>query len=150
MFLPAMLERNYGKILNVGSTVSFTPGPGDAVYCATKAYVLSFSEGIAEELRDTGVTVTTLCPGPTKTEFAERAHMTDAKIFQRRLSTAAQVAQAGYQALMRGRTTVVVGAANKLLVLSVRFSPRSLVTRIARTLLGKAHKTAQSRVSPAN
>jgi short-subunit dehydrogenase len=135
LFLPAMLTRNFGRILNVGSTVSFLPGPGDAVYCATKAYVLSFSEAIAEELRGTGVTVTTLCPGPTKTEFAARADMTDSKIFQGRVSSAQEVAEAGYRALMHGRTTAVVGWANKLLIFSLRFSPRSVVARISKSLL---------------
>jgi uncharacterized protein len=150
LFLPAMLERRFGKILNLASTAAFSPGPGDAVYCATKAYVLSFSEALAEELRGTGVTVTTLCPGPTKTEFAERADMTDAKIFQGRLSSADEVAQAGYEALMRGRANVIVGLANKLLILSIRFSPRTLVTRIAKTLLGRARQTARATVSQSN
>ena len=147
LFLPAMLNRNYGKILNVGSTAAFIPGPLDAVYCATKAYVLSFSEAIAEEVRGTGVSVTTLCPGPTRTEFAERSDMTDTKIFKGRLSSAAEVAQEGYGALMRRRRTLVVGLANKLLVFSLRFSPRNLVARVAKSLLSDTH---QARVHPAH
>jgi hypothetical protein len=132
LFLPGMLKRKFGKILNLASTASFTPGPGDAVYCATKAYVLSFSEAVAEELRGTGATVTALCPGPTRTEFAERADMADTKIFQGRLSSAAEVARAGYRALMQEQAIVVVGRTNKLLIFSLRFSPRNLVTRIAK------------------
>lgn len=145
-----MLKRNFGKILNVASTASFTPGPLDAVYCASKAYVLSFSEAIAEEVRGTGVSVTTLCPGPTKTGFAERADMTDTKIFQGRLSSASEVAQEGYRALMRERRTVVVGLANKLLVFSLRFSPRNLVARVAKSLLSRTVSAQQTRVRPAH
>ena len=137
LLLPAMMQRRSGKILNLGSTGSFAPGPLNAVYCATKAYVLSFSEALAEELRGTGVTVTALCPGATKTEFAERAGMTDTNIFQGRLGTAAQVARAGYRALMRGDTSVVVGLANKLQVLSTRFAPRSAVARISKRIMGR-------------
>jgi short-subunit dehydrogenase len=82
LLLPAMIIRKSGKILNVGSTGSFVPGPLNAVYCATKAYVLSFSDAIAEELKGTNVTVTTLCPWATKTEFAQRASIEDIKLFQ--------------------------------------------------------------------
>jgi uncharacterized protein len=82
LLLSGMLERNSGNILNIGSTASFAPGPFVAVYSATKAYVLSFSEALAEELKGTGVTVTVLCPGSTETEFAERAKMTESRIFQ--------------------------------------------------------------------
>jgi short-subunit dehydrogenase len=141
LFLPGMLKRQFGRILNVGSTASFATGPGDAVYCASKAYVLSFSEAIAEELRGTGVTVTTLCPGATKTEFAERAHMTDVRMFQGQLWSPAEVAQAGYRALMRGRTSVVVGTANKLMVFSLRFTPRNLVARIGKSILSREGNT---------
>jgi uncharacterized protein len=150
LFLPAMLKRNSGKILNVASTAAFTPGPFDAVYCASKAYVLSFSEAIAEEVRGTGVSVTTLCPGPTKTEFAKRAEMTNTKIFQGRLSSAAEVAEEGYRALLQGRTTVVVGLANRLMVFSLRFSPRNLVARVAKSLLSRTVNTQPARVRPAH
>ena len=149
LFLPAMLQRNSGKILNVASTAAFTPGPYAAVYCASKAYVLSFSEALAEELRGTGVSVTTLCPGPTRTQFAERADMTETKIFQGRLSSAREVADAGYNALMQERTTLVVGLANRLLVFSVRFSPRTVVARVARNLLSRA-PSPQPKVRPAH
>jgi short-subunit dehydrogenase len=135
LVLPSMITRRSGKILNVGSTASFAPGPFSAVYGASKAYVLSFSEALAEELRGTGVTVTTLCPGPTKTEFAERAHLTGTNLFHGRLSSAADVARAGYRALMRGQTTVVVGLANRLLVLTIRLSPRALVAKVSRRML---------------
>jgi hypothetical protein len=150
LFLPGMLERKFGKILNLASTASFTPGPGDAVYCATKAYVLSLSEAIAEEVRGTGVTVTALCPGPTKTEFAERADMADTKIFQGSLSSAGEIARSGYRALMKGQTIVVAGWNNKLLIFSLRFSPRSLVTRIAKSLLSKDANISPAAIRPAH
>lgn len=132
LLLPGMLERKHGKILNVGSTGSFVPGPLNAVYCATKAYILSFSEAIAEELKETSVTVTTLCPGATKSEFAQRANMEDVAIFQGKLMEASEVAKIGYNALMRGKTTIVAGCANKLTVLSLRFLPRSMVAKMVK------------------
>lgn len=150
LFLPAMLKRNSGKILNVASTAGFTPGPYSAVYCASKAYVLSFSEAIAEEVRGTGVTVTTLCPGPTKTQFAERANMRNTKIFQGRLSSAVEVADAGYRGLFQGRTTLIVGRMNKLLIFSLRFSPRHLITRVAKTLLSSTISKSQAKERPAH
>lgn len=137
LLLPGMLKNNYGKILNVGSTGSFASTPLNAVYCATKAFVLSFSEAIAEELRGTGVTVTTLCPGATKTEFARRAKMEDTKLFQGNLMDAKKVAVMGYHALMRGKTSVITGCANKLTVFSLRFTPRNMVTKIGRSLLSR-------------
>ena len=81
LFLPPMVQRNRGRVMNVASTAAFQPGPLMAVYYATKAYVLSFTEAIADELRDSGVTLTALCPGPTRTEFAEIAKMTNSKLF---------------------------------------------------------------------
>jgi uncharacterized protein len=149
LFLPAMLQRNSGKILNVASTAAFTPGPYSAVYCASKAYVLSFSEALAEELRGTGISVTTLCPGPTRTQFAERADMTETKIFQGRLASAREVAEAGYNALMQERTTLVVGLTNRLLVFSLRFSPRTLVASVAKNLLSRA-QNPQASIRPAH
>lgn len=137
LLLPGMLERRHGKILNIGSTGSFVPGPLVAVYCATKAYILSFSEALAEELKGTGVTVTTLCPGSTKSEFAQRANMLDVAIFQGKLMDAKEVAQIGYNALMRHKTTVVAGCANKLTVFSLRFTPRSRVAKMVKGMMSR-------------
>lgn len=137
LFARDMAGWGHGRILNVASTASFSPAPFVSVYGATKAFVLSFSEAIAEELRGTGVTVTALCPGPTESEFAERAAMLDTKIFRGRLMSARQVATIGYKALMRGRTTVVTGLANQVLVWSMRLSPRAMVARIAKGLMSK-------------
>jgi uncharacterized protein len=137
LFVRDMIQRGSGRILNLGSTGSFAPAPLDSLYAASKAFVLSFSEAIAEELKGTGVTVTVLCPGPTQTEFAIRANMSDTKIFSGRLMSAQQVASIGYRALMCGDTTVVTGLANKIQVWSMRFAPRSFVRRIAKGLMSR-------------
>lgn len=115
LLLPGMLERGQGKILNVASTGSFCPGPLNAVYCATKAYVLSFSEAIAAELDGSGVTVTALCPGATNTEFVTRHGLQDVRLFQNMMD-AGRVAEIGYQALMEDRAVVVAGWGNRFQV----------------------------------
>jgi short-subunit dehydrogenase len=135
LFLPQMLKRGRGRILNVASIAAFQPGPLMAVYYASKAYVLHFSEALASELRGTGVTVTVLCPGPTETGFKERAGIGDNWLFRkRRMMTARRVAEVGYAALMRGRRLVVPGFRNKLLIHSVRLAPRRIVTAAVRLL----------------
>lgn len=137
LFLPSMLKKGHGKILNVASTAAFQPGPLMAVYYATKAYVLSFSEAIAEELRGTGVTVTTLCPGPTDTGFKEAAKLEESKLFKTGVMSAATVAEAAYKGMMKGTRIVIPGATNWILVESVRFLPRHLVTKIVKQVQGK-------------
>jgi uncharacterized protein len=129
--LPGMVASKRGGILNVASTAAFEPGPLMAVYYATKAYVLSLSEALSEELRGTGVSVTALCPGPTASGFQARAAMEASKLVKgKRLMDAASVAQAGYEGFRRGAAVVIPGLQNRLLVQSVRFTPRRLVTRI--------------------
>ncbi len=133
LFLPAMIKRKSGKILNVASTAAFQPGPLMSVYYASKAYVLSFSEALSEELRDTGVTVTALCPGPTKTDFAATAQVGHSRLFTLfGVADAASVAEFGYQAMMQGKRVAIPGIRNKLVAESHRFFPRNLVTRVAR------------------
>jgi hypothetical protein len=132
--LPAMIARKRGRILNVASTAAFQPGPLMALYYASKACVLSFSEAIANELQGTGVTVTCLCPGPTQTEFAARARIEKTRLFKLGAMTSIDVARAGLQGMLRGHTLVIPGFKNKLLAQSVRFSPRKLVTAIARKI----------------
>src|SRR5205807_4727556 len=132
--LPGMLARKRGRIMNVASTAGFQPGPLMAVYYATKAYVIMFSEAIANELKGTGVTVTCLCPGATATQFAARANMEQSRLFKLGAMRSADVAQAGYKGMMAGKTLVIPGLLNKTLALSVRFSPRKLVTAISRSL----------------
>ena len=131
-FLPGMVARGRGRIVNVASTAAFQPGPYMAVYYATKAYVLSFSEALAQELSDTGVTVTALCPGPTVTEFQAAAGLEDTLLFRGPLvMKAAKVARVGWAAAKRGKRVVIPGLANRLLKETVRFSPRRLVTAAA-------------------
>ena len=127
LILPGMVQRGHGRILNVASTGAFQPGPLMAVYYATKAYVLSFSEALASELANTGVTVTCLCPGPTRTEFQERAGMSNMWLTsQPMMASSADVARAGYQGLKRGKRVVIPGLLNKMLAFSVRLAPRWL------------------------
>lgn len=129
-FLPGMLARRSGTILNVASTAAFLPGPLMATYYASKAYVLSFSEALAEEVRGTGVTVTALCPGPTRTDFHRQAAMRDSRMLRYRLAMdAAAVARAGYRGMQRGRRVVVPGRANWLMTQAVRAAPRALLAR---------------------
>ena len=121
-----------GRILNVASTAAFQPGPLMAVYYATKAYILHFSEAIANELQGSGVTVTCLCPGATSTEFHKRANATGMRLLKMGSMDARTVAEDGYRALLTGKPVVISGFKNWLVAQSVRFSPRRLVTAIAR------------------
>ncbi|HKD19239.1 MAG TPA: SDR family oxidoreductase [Thermoanaerobaculia bacterium] len=133
--LPGMLERRRGRILNLASTAAFQPGPLMAVYYATKAYVLSFSEALANELSGTGVTVTALCPGPTITEFQKTAGAAETALFTGPLvMDAATVARAGYRGMRRGQRLVIPGIANNVLVQALRVSPRRLATAIIRRI----------------
>ena len=138
LFSRDMVEKGRGKILNIASTGAFSPTPLNAIYCATKAYVLSFSEAIARDLEGTGVTVTCLCPGATETQFAERAGIENIRLFQAFVMDAREVARAGYRGLISSKTTVVPGLYNKILVSSVRFIPRRVVTRLGKQLMSRA------------
>jgi hypothetical protein len=133
-----MIQRHRGGVLNVGSTAAFQAGPFMAVYYATKAYVVSFSEALADELASTGVAVTCLCPGPTVTEFAETAKMGDALLFRLQTMTAQAVAQIGYRAFRRGKLLVVPGWINYLGATGARLVPRSVARGIARRLQWKS------------
>jgi short-subunit dehydrogenase len=130
--LPAMLARKNGKILNIASVAAFMPGPLMAVYYATKAYVLSLSEALAEETRNSGVSVTALCPGPTATGFDKKANLGTSALFTNRLMTAEKVAATGYKGLMKGKAIVVPGLRQKIMVCLIRLSPRVLVRRVVR------------------
>ena len=120
-----------GKILNVASTAAFQPGPLMATYYASKAYLLWFSEGIKEELKEEDVTVTALCPGPVDTGFQERADMEESNIAKGSLQDPVKVAEAGYKGMMKGKTMVIPGMRYKLLPLLVRLTPRSITRKIA-------------------
>lgn len=130
--LPTMLARNNGKILNIASVAAFMPGPLMAVYYATKAYVLSLSEALAEETRNTEVSVTALCPGPTATSFDKKANLGASALFTNKLMTAESVASEGYKGLMKGKAVVVPGLRQKIMVCLIRFSPRWLVRKVVK------------------
>lgn len=133
LLVPGMVTLGRGRILNVASTAAFAPGPFMAVYYATKAYVVSFSEALGEELRGSGVTVTVLCPGPTRTEFQEMAGMDNARLFKSFVvMDAAPVARAGYRGMMAGKRMVVPGIMNRVLPAVIRFSPRGMVVRVSK------------------
>ena len=135
LLVPGMLRRRFGRVLNVASTAAFLPGPYMAGYYASKAYLLSFSQAIAEELDGTGVTVTTLCPGPTRTGFAAAAHADGTRLFRSlTVMDAPAVARIGYAGMQRGRRVVVAGLANRLLIESARLAPRALLVWLARRL----------------
>jgi short-subunit dehydrogenase len=131
LFLPGMLERGHGRILNTASIAGFEPGPSLAVYHATKAFVLSLSESLATELKDTGVTLTALCPGATDTDFFEKADMVNTRIFQKGSVMAPQdVASAAYKALMQGDRVVITGGVNKAIVYSRHLMPESAQAKV--------------------
>lgn len=137
--LPGMVSRKRGRVMLVSSTAAFQPGPNMAVYCASKAYVLSLGEAIARELRGTGVTVTTLCPGATHSEFAKVSGAESLPLFRSALvprMSAASVASTGYNALVRGKPVVITGVVNKLVAFSGRVFPRAVVFPVVRLLLG--------------
>ena len=134
LFLPEIIKRNHGGIINVASTAGFLPGPNMAVYYATKAYVLSFTEALAEELSDTGVTITCLAPGPTATGFGADSGMAEARLFRLGTMDARSVAQTGYEGFRRGSVVVIPGLANKATIQSLRVSPRMAVRKLVKYL----------------
>jgi len=136
LFMPHLLD-NKGKVMNVASTAAFQPGPYMAVYYATKAYVLSFSEAIAHELKPCGVSVTALCPGPTESGFQDAADMHHSKLVKgKHMPSSAVVAEYGYQAMMSGKRVAVQGMVNKVMAQSVRFTPRRVITSVVAAISG--------------
>jgi short-subunit dehydrogenase len=132
LFLPPMRRRGHGKILNMASIGAFMPGPLMAAYFASKAYVLSLSEALSNELRGTGVTVTAVCPGPTRTRFAQRARLIDTKAFRGRLMEPADVAREGFDALMKGKTVMIPGLKHRLQLFPTPLVPRRVLAYFAR------------------
>ncbi len=130
LFLPGMIQRGRGGVLNVGSTAGFQPGPGMAVYYATKAFVLSFTEALAEELAGTGVGATCLAPGPTETGFGADSGMGETLIFKLGMMDAATVARIGYRAYRRRKPLVISGWTNRIGAFLVRLAPRALVRKV--------------------
>ncbi len=134
-FLPGMIQRCSGKILNVASTAAFQPGPWMATYYASKAFVLFFSEALHEELQGTGVTVTALCPGATRTEFQSRAGVANTHLFRGPfVMDAGVVAKVGFDGLMAGKAVVIPGVKNKIMVFAERFGSRALIRKIVRRI----------------
>jgi short-subunit dehydrogenase len=135
LYLAAMMAAGSGKVMSVASRAAFQPGPLLAIYYATQSFVLSFSEAIANELEGSGVTVTALSPGPAATGFQERGHLQNSGLVKgKNIMDARTAAEAGYRGLMAGKTVVIPGLGNKLLAQSVRFSPRTMVTKVVRKM----------------
>ena len=134
LFLPEMIRLRTGRILNIASTAAFVPGPFMALYYASKAFVLSFSEALANEVQGAGVTVTVLCPGPTRTEFAQAAGIGDSDLFHGRTMGAAEVARIGYDAMMAGKSSVIAGARNRWMIRGTRLVARSFAAAQTRKL----------------
>ncbi len=137
LFLPDMINKGRGKILNVASTASFQPGPTMSVYFATKAYVLSFSEAVNNEVREKGITVTALCPGSTDSGFHAVTIDNKKPLMERRMQSSREVAEYGYHAMMKGRAVAIPGIKNTILATAVRFLPRALVVKAARRIQEK-------------
>ena len=133
-FIPEMIRRGHGRVLNLGSTAGFQPGPFMAVYYASKAFVNSFTEALWYELKGTGVTATVSCPGATATEFSAVAGTERSRLFSLGAMSAEEVAREGYQAMLKGKPIAVHGLKNKVMAGSVRFSPRAIVRGIAATM----------------
>ncbi len=139
LILPHMVSIRSGKIMNVASTAAFQPGPTMAVYFATKAYVLSFSEALSNEVRDNGITVTALCPGSTETGFHAGVMGDSSLLKERKKSSPVDVAEFGYLSMMKGRRIAIHGFKNVLMATSVRFFPRALVAAVTRKIQEKKH-----------
>lgn len=136
--LPAMKERGRGKILQVASIAAFQAGPLMSIYYATKAFVLSFSQALSHELKNSGITVTALCPGPIKTGFEDAANLDNSKLFSSlKVATAEQVAVYGYRALNQGRTVAIHGVLNNLMIFGERFLPRRFISNIIYRIQGQ-------------
>lgn len=140
LWLPDMIKRGSGKIMNLASTAAFQPGPMMAVYFATKAFVLSFSEAINCEVRDKGITVTALCPGSTESGFHARVSGESRPVKKRKKPSSKVVAEYGYRAMMKGKTVAIHGLMNTIMATSVRFIPRFLIVKTVRKIQENKHK----------
>ncbi|MEE9239483.1 MAG: SDR family NAD(P)-dependent oxidoreductase, partial [Thermodesulfobacteriota bacterium] len=134
LFLPGIIERGQGGILNVGSLAGFQPGPNLAVYFATKAYVLSFTEALAEEISNPNIKVSCFAPGPVKTEFGEKSDLEDSLLFKISLMDLEPAVKAGYEGFRKGKTIVIPGLKQQIVPFLNRFTPRLIVRKIAKKL----------------
>lgn len=138
LYVQDMVKRRSGKIMNVASTAAFQPGPTMAVYCATKSYVLSFTQALSNEVSDKGITITALCPGATETGFQAAGGLDESELFKgKKLPTAKAVAEYGYSAMINGKTVAIHGVMNYILSNAVSFMPGALVLKVARKMLDK-------------
>jgi uncharacterized protein len=140
LFIPDMIRRGEGKILNVASTAAFQPGPTMSVYFATKAYVLSFSQAINNELRGHGITVTALCPGSTESDFHVVTMGDPGLVKERKMDSAIDVAEFGYRSMIKGKPVAIYGFKNVLMANAVRFFPREFIVSMARRIQEKKHR----------
>lgn len=138
LYLQDMVKRRSGKMMNVASTAAFQPGPKMAIYCATKAYVLSFSEAVSNEVSDKRITITALCPGATETGFKTAAALDESKLFKdKKLPTAKEVAKYGYDAMIKGKAVAIHGMLNYILANAIRFIPRAVILKVSRQVIDK-------------
>lgn len=147
LFLPTMVKNNYGRILNVGSTGSYIPCPYDSVYSATKAYILHISKALNAEFKNTGVSITTLCPGSTKTEFAYKANMEHTLLFKAFVMSADKVANIGFNALIKRKEVVIAGVYNKSLVVFSFLLPNKFVNYLSKKMLKNRKSNEYSKLS---
>ena len=136
LFITDWKGRKSGSILNIASTAAFQPGPMMAVYFATKSFVLSLSEAVGRELKNDNISITTLCPGPTKTNFGDESKMNASDLVKNvKIANAKEVAQLGYKSMMKGKTTVIHGSVNKLAPFAIRFMPRKWITILSERVM---------------
>jgi uncharacterized protein len=140
LFLPGMIERGGGRILNVASLAAFPPGPKMSVYFATKAFVLSFSQAIHNENKDRGVTCSVLCPGSTDTAFHEVTMGDPSLVKERKMDSADDVAEYGYRAMIKGKPVAIYGAKNRFMIFLSRFTPREMTAKAVRKIQEKKHE----------
>lgn len=146
IFLPRMVQRGHGRILNTASVAGFEPGPLLAVYHATKAFVLSFTEALATELEDTAVSATALCPGPVDTDFFPKADMIDTQVFQKgNVMAPVEVARAAYDALMAGERVIVPGMTNKMMIAARRVTPISAQAKMNKKMYASTNPAKRKR-----
>jgi short-subunit dehydrogenase len=134
LIIPGMISRGFGKILNVASLAAFQPGPSMSVYFASKAFVLSFSQALNNELKDKGITVTALCPASTETDFHAVTLGDPSLVRERRMDSAKDVAEYGYMAMMKGKPVAIYGARNRFMIFMTRFLSREFVVKMARKI----------------
>jgi len=134
LFLPGIVERGRGGVINVGSLAGFQPGPNLAAYYASKAYVLSFTEALSEEITNPNIKISCLCPGPVRTEFGEKSSLDDSLLFKLSLMDVGPVTKAGYKGFRKGKVIVIPGIKQKIMPFLLRLTPRSVARKVVKSL----------------